>query len=183
MPKLKLQYCGHMMWRADSLEKTLSWESWGKVEKGTTEDGMVGWHHPSTQWTWVWANSERYCKTVKPGMLQSMGLQRVGHDWATEQQQQTYLRSEASKRYLLLPLHFNIVLEILVASGIEETKLSLLVNGIRFKKIICLFIYWLCWVFFAACRLSLVEARRGYSLVVVCGPLIVVASLVAKHGF
>ena len=86
MPKLKLQYFGHMMWRADSLEKTLSWESWGKVEKGTTEDEMVGWHHPSTQWTWVWANSGRYCKTVKSGMLQSMGLQRVLPAWASKQQ-------------------------------------------------------------------------------------------------
>ena len=86
MPKLKLQYFGHLMWRADSLEKTLSWESWGQVEKGTTEDETVGWHHPSTQWTWVWANSRRCWMTVKPGMLQSMGLQRVLPDWASKQQ-------------------------------------------------------------------------------------------------
>ena len=41
---LKLQYFGHLMLRADSLEKTLML---GKIEeeKGTTEDGMVGWHH------------------------------------------------------------------------------------------------------------------------------------------
>ena len=37
------------------------------------------------QWTWVWANSRRWWRTGKPGMLQSMGSQRVGHDWATEQ--------------------------------------------------------------------------------------------------
>ena len=42
MLKLKLQYSGHLMWRADSLEKTLMP---GKEEKGTTEDEMVGWHH------------------------------------------------------------------------------------------------------------------------------------------
>ena len=45
--KLKLQYFGHLMRRADSLEKTLML---GKVEgrrrRGTTEDEMVGWHHP-----------------------------------------------------------------------------------------------------------------------------------------
>ena len=35
---------------------------------------------------WVWANSGRLWRTGKPGMLQSMGSQRVGHDWATEQQ-------------------------------------------------------------------------------------------------
>ena len=41
MLKLKLQYFGHMMKRADSLEKTLML---GKIE-GATEDEMVGWHH------------------------------------------------------------------------------------------------------------------------------------------
>ena len=40
MLKLKFQYCGHLMRRVDSLEKTLMLE-----EKGTTEDEMAGWHH------------------------------------------------------------------------------------------------------------------------------------------
>ena len=40
-----------------------------------------------TQWTWVWANSGRWWRTKKPGVLQSMGLPRVGHDRVTEQQQ------------------------------------------------------------------------------------------------
>jgi len=35
---------------------------------------------------WVWASSRRWWKTRKPGMWQSMGLWRVGHDWVTEQQ-------------------------------------------------------------------------------------------------
>ena len=60
--KLKLQYFGHLMWRTDSLGKTLMWErlkvGWEKM----TEDEMVGWHH--------W--------------LQSMGSQRVRHDWSTD---------------------------------------------------------------------------------------------------
>ena len=47
MLKLKLQYFGHLMRRADSFEKTLML---GKIEDrkrmGTTEDEMVGWHHP-----------------------------------------------------------------------------------------------------------------------------------------
>ena len=46
MLKLKLQYCGHLMRRTDSLEKTLML---GKIEgrrkRGLTEDEMVGWHH------------------------------------------------------------------------------------------------------------------------------------------
>ena len=37
-----------------------------------------------TQWIWVWANSGSWWWTGKPGVLQSMGLQIVGHDWATE---------------------------------------------------------------------------------------------------
>ena len=39
------------------------------------------------QWTWVWRNSRRQWRTGKPGVLQSMGLQRVRHDWETEKQQ------------------------------------------------------------------------------------------------
>ena len=55
MLKPKLQYFGHLMQRADSLEKTLMLEDWGQEEKGTTE--WVGWIESLTQWTWIWANS------------------------------------------------------------------------------------------------------------------------------
>jgi len=42
MLKLKLQYFGHLIWRTDSLEKT---PMLGKIEKGMTEDEIVGWYH------------------------------------------------------------------------------------------------------------------------------------------
>ena len=46
MLKLKLQYFGHLMQRADSLEKDSdAGRDWGQKEKGTTEDEMAGWHH------------------------------------------------------------------------------------------------------------------------------------------
>ena len=45
MLKLKLQYFGHLMRRADSLGKTDSGRDWGQEEKGTIEDEMAGWHH------------------------------------------------------------------------------------------------------------------------------------------
>ena len=48
MLKLKLQYCGHLMRRVDSLGKTLMLGGIGgrrRREKGTTEDEMAGWHH------------------------------------------------------------------------------------------------------------------------------------------
>ena len=61
-------------------------KDWRQEEKGKT--GWVGWMASLTQWTWVWANSGRWWWTGRPGGLQSMGSQRVQHNWATEQQQQ-----------------------------------------------------------------------------------------------
>ena len=48
--------------------------------------GWNGWMASVTQWTWVWASSGRQWKTGKPGVLQSMESQSIGHDLATEQQ-------------------------------------------------------------------------------------------------
>ena len=45
MLKLKLQYFGHLMQRADSFEKTDAMRDWGQEQKGTTEDEMAAWHH------------------------------------------------------------------------------------------------------------------------------------------
>ena len=59
-------------------------KDWRQEEKGVTEDELIGWHH----WLSVWASSRRWWRTGKPGVWQFMGSQRVGHDWATEQQQQ-----------------------------------------------------------------------------------------------
>ena len=83
MLKLKLKYFGHQMQRADSFEKTLSWE---RLKAGGEGDdrGWDGWMASPTRWTWVWVNSRSWWWTGRPGMLQSTGLQRGGHDWATE---------------------------------------------------------------------------------------------------
>ena len=54
-------------------------------EGGEGEDrGWDGWMASLTQWTWVWVNSGNWWWTGRPGMLQSMGSQRVGHHWETE---------------------------------------------------------------------------------------------------
>ena len=58
-------------------------KDWRQEERGMAEDEMVGWHHPQW-WTWVWVVSGSWWWTGKPGVLQSMGSQRVGHNWATE---------------------------------------------------------------------------------------------------
>ena len=79
---LKLQYFGHLMQRSDSLEKSLML---GKMLVGEGDDrGWDGWMASLTRWTWVWASFGSWCWTGKPGVLQSMGSQRSGHDWATE---------------------------------------------------------------------------------------------------
>ena len=66
----------------DSLEKTDAGRDWGQEEKGTTEDEMAGWHHQLDGHVWV--NSMSWWWTGRPGVLQFMGLQRVGHGWTTK---------------------------------------------------------------------------------------------------
>ena len=85
MLKLKLQYFGHLMRRADSLEKPLMLFPERLRAGGEGDDkGWDGWMASPTRWTWVWVNSRSWWWTGRPGVLQFMGLQRVGHDWATE---------------------------------------------------------------------------------------------------
>ena len=76
-----------ILWPSDA-RSWLIWKDpdagkdWRYEEKGTTEDEMVGWQ--LTQWPWVWVNSRSSWWTGRPGLLQSMGLQRVGQEWAIE---------------------------------------------------------------------------------------------------
>ena len=83
MLKLKLQYFGHLMRRADSFEKTLmpvkiegrrrrGWQRMRWLDGITDSMDM----RLSNSGSWWW--------TGRPGMLQFMGLQRVGHDWVSE---------------------------------------------------------------------------------------------------
>ena len=83
MLKPKLQYFGCLMWRADSLEKTLML---GKIE-GRRRRGRqrMRWLDGITNsMTWVWMDSRSWWWTGRPGVLWFLGSQRVGHDWATE---------------------------------------------------------------------------------------------------
>ena len=59
---------------------------WERLKAGGEGDdrGWDGWMASPTQWTWVWASSRSWWWTGKPGVLQSMGSQRVGHDWPAE---------------------------------------------------------------------------------------------------
>ena len=89
MLKLKFQYFGYLM------QRTNSWKYWcWEILKagGEGDDrGWDGWMASPTQWAWVWASSGRWWRTGKPGVLQSMGSQRVRHDWATSLSLSNYL--------------------------------------------------------------------------------------------
>ena len=58
-------------------------KDWRQGEEGD-DRGWDGWMASPTQWTWAWVNSRSSRWTGKPGVLQPMGSQRTGHDWATE---------------------------------------------------------------------------------------------------
>ena len=61
---------------------------WEKLKAGGEGDdrGWDGWMASPTRWAWVWVSSGRQWRTGKPGVQQSQRLQRVRHDWVTEQQ-------------------------------------------------------------------------------------------------
>ena len=80
MLKLKLQSFGHLInwliWKDPDAGKDWRWK------KDDREwDGCMA---PLTRWTWVLVSSRSWCWTGKPGVMQSMGLQSVRHDWVTE---------------------------------------------------------------------------------------------------
>ena len=97
MLKLKLQCFGHLMWRTDLFEKT--WCSERLKAGGEGDDrGWDVWMASLTRWTWVWASSRSWWWTGRPGVLQSMGSQRVKHHWATELNQSQLLASKDIKQ-------------------------------------------------------------------------------------
>ena len=80
-------------WNSNTLatwcEELTHWKRpwcWERLKAGREGDdrGWDGWMASPTPWTWVWGSSSSWWWTGKPGMLQSMGSQRVGQDWATE---------------------------------------------------------------------------------------------------
>ena len=83
MLKLKLWCFGHLMWRVTHWKRPWFWE---RLKAGVEGDdrGWDDWITSPTRRMWAWASSGIWWWTGKPGMLQSLGSQRVGHDWATE---------------------------------------------------------------------------------------------------
>ena len=113
-----------------------SWLIWKDLNDGKTEGRREGddrewdgWMASPTRWTWVWASSRRWWITGEPGVMQSLGSQRVRQDLTTEQQQQR--RSDLTK-HLLLPhwlcVDHNKLWKILKKMGIPDHLSCLLKN-------------------------------------------------------
>ena len=121
MLKLKLQYFGHLMRRTDSFEKTLML---GKIEGGRRRgwQRMNDWMKSQTQWRWVWVSSGSWWWTGKPGVLRSVGSQRVGQDWGADWNwigiellcsAKIKKKKKAAFAVLLLPIRYNTLLLII----------------------------------------------------------------------
>ena len=80
-----------ILWPPDAKSPLFGKRPWGleRLKAGEEGDnrGWDGWMALLTKWTWGWASSRRWWRTGKPGVLQSVGSQRVGHNWVTEQWQ------------------------------------------------------------------------------------------------
>ena len=121
MLKVKLQYFGHPMQRANSLEKTLMLKDWGQEKKGVTNDERVGWHH---QLNWHeleqiprYGESEAWCAAVHGRVMQtwdcmrSMQSQTGLSNWTTEIQDHVFsipflVSLEVSLLYLLYSTYY-----------------------------------------------------------------------------
>ena len=92
MLKLKLQYFGHLMRSTDSLEKILMLrKTEGRRKRGWQRmrwlDGITD--AMASKLPTVWGSSGSWWWTERPGVLQSKRLQKAGHNWTTEQQEQS----------------------------------------------------------------------------------------------
>ena len=98
MLKLKLQYLATWCNKPTHLKRPRCSE---RLKAGGEEDdrGWDGWMAPLTWRTWVWASSGGWLWTGKPGVLQSMRSQSIGHNWATELITHIYARCSLHSTY------------------------------------------------------------------------------------
>ena len=88
---------------------------WERLKAREGDDrGWDGWMASLTQWAWVWASSGSWWWTGRPGMLQFMGSQRGGHNWATklnriELETSTLLKKKALKEFTIIFLQVKLL--------------------------------------------------------------------------
>ena len=86
------------------LKRPWCWERVKAGEKGD-DRGWDGWMASPTRWTWVWVNPRSWWGTGRPGVLQSMGSQRVRHDWAELRTNSRKLLSAYSCLFYVKKIH------------------------------------------------------------------------------
>ena len=94
-----------ILWSPDVKNYLTLWKKpwfWPKFKAGGKGDdrGLDGWMASPTQWTWVWTNSGRQWRTEELGVVQSMRLQRVIHNLATEKQKQDQYPADLKMKVL-----------------------------------------------------------------------------------
>ena len=88
-------------WELTHLKRPWCWE---RLQAGGEGDdrGWDGWMESPIQWTWVWLNSGRWWWTGRPGVLQSLELQRVRNDWVNGQNTSNRLKFERDENCVFL---------------------------------------------------------------------------------
>ena len=134
----------------------------------------------STQWTWLWVNSRTWWWTGRPGMLQSMGSQRVGHDWATELNKPELFSNCKTTHPLppqvVLPFLESLSNQMMLHSLQHQPWLSVLTHNFLFQSF---------FLFFTPDFYSLIQAPsfpcgssgRGYNL------LLLVQNRINQHSY
>ena len=99
MLKLKLQYLATWCEQLTHLKRPWCWD---RLKAGGEGDdrGWDGWMASLTQWTWVWVHSGSWRWTGRPRVLQSMGLQRIRHNWMTDWTELNWINWFHSRAYI-----------------------------------------------------------------------------------
>ena len=107
---------------------------WERLRAGEGDDrGWDGWMASLTQWTWVWVDSGSWWWTGRPGVLQFMGLQRVGHDW-------TALHWWDSRHVLIYQVVHHVWCSLLlVLAATDVQHLHLVTNALEVAKLLFCF--------------------------------------------
>ena len=105
---------------------------WERLRAGGEGDdrGWDDWMFSLTRWTWVWASSRSWWWTEKPGVLQSMGSQSIGHNWATELNWILFLNSFLLFFFLMLVHTCTPGL----CPGVDSKQLNLKAPGTQFRS-------------------------------------------------
>ena len=100
-----------ILWPPD-VKSWLIWKDscWERLRAGGEMDdrGWDGCMASLTQWTWVWVDSGSWWWTGRPGMLQFMGSQRLGHDWVTEMNRTELLASTVVLSWYAASMLYNL---------------------------------------------------------------------------